>query len=310
MSVQTSQRIVESQQQLWMQTAMLSQQQHQERLRAATYDPNWREKFRVLRDESYYWNLTDGGAGRLLWEVLLIQPLARGIVPVLWQYYYSYSNGTQWNTAVLVGTDTDTDRWIVSFLRDSVISILTQVCDCRPQTSHGPSVAATATATSLAQSTLLSWMIPTTASTAFSISTGILPGLMENWSCYAYCLVSASTLLISTIILHHGLRMLSMPSSLHHVVNLASVAMLYGPHRTLTLLDSNGRSMSDRGIAREPSGSGRVRKHPRGGTKPPETLAMATDESSISSAVGLFRAGSVGEQSDNNGDYKLGIFLC
>jgi len=257
---------------LWMQTTFLSEKRHRQSLRAARHDPNWLEKFHALRDQSYYWNLAGGGGGRLLWEVIAIQQLARGILPV-WQYYYYHSSDTETvlgninsngNSNNNNNNSEQFDRWIASFLRDSVASILAQVCDCGTRTGSGPSVSAaaattTAATTSHAQSTMVSWMmtimtmtttmIPTTMMTTTTTTTSssssssssstvvsLLPGFLEHWSCYGYCVLSASTLLVSTIVLHHGLRLLSVPSSVHHFVNLASVALIYGPHRTLSLV--------------------------------------------------------------------------
>jgi len=58
---------------------------------------------------------------------------------------------------------------------------------------------------------------------------------MEYWTCYGYCIILASTILTLTMILHQGLRILSVPSLLHHIVNLASISLFYGPQRTLAL---------------------------------------------------------------------------
>ena len=270
MSLQTSQNIIESQRDLSYQTAMLdahhrqldrqlSEKQHQESLQGAKYDPNWREKLQVMHDLSYYWNLSNGGFGRLWWEVLLIQQVARGVVPVWQYYYYSNSNFDRWNGTGIGNTDVTnvnvirTNRneqhilggLVASFLKDSVASILAQVCDCRPtqiSTSTGQSrTPAAATSTSWIQSTILSWIVVPTTFTASSLfsphTTGsILPGLVEYWSCYGYCLLSTSILLVLTIVLHQGLRIFSVPSFLHHIVNLVSTALFYGPQRTLALV--------------------------------------------------------------------------
>uniref|UniRef100_A0A7S4EHB0 Uncharacterized protein n=1 Tax=Pseudo-nitzschia australis TaxID=44445 RepID=A0A7S4EHB0_9STRA len=275
MSLQTSQKIIESQRDLSYQTAMLdahhrqldrqlSQKQHLESLKCAKYDPNWREKLQAMRDQSYYWNLSNGGFGRLWWEVVLIQQVACGVVPV-WQYYYNSSSSFyQWNgrgtgnanvgNVNVIRNNSNSNEHILfglvtSFLKDSVASILTEVCDCRPtqtstSTSTGQSrtaAATTLTSTSWIQSTILSWIVVPTTFTASSLfsphTTGsILPGLVEYWSCYGYCLLSTSMLLVLTIVFHQGLRILSVPSFLHHIVNLVSTALFYGPQRTLALV--------------------------------------------------------------------------
>jgi len=146
--------------------------------------------------------------------------------------------GDKYDEAVLLTT---------SFLKDSVASVLAQVCDCQSPSTIEQFVSTTMTGTESA----ISWMIPTIASPIFSFNFDagdtvsslflvltrllkqVLPAPIEYWTCYGYCIVVASVLLFGAILCHQGLRILSLPSVLHHVLNLSSIAMLYGPQRTL-----------------------------------------------------------------------------
>jgi hypothetical protein len=268
MSLQSSQHIVESQRSMFYQTAMLdahqrhldrqhSEQRHRERLKGARYDPNWNEKLQKTRDQCYYWNTSNGGVSRLWWEILLIQQLARGVVPVWQRYFYDYffrqhfHSGSSSSTHMGIGGPNNHEIGLstTSFLKDTVVSVLAQVCDCE---SPGTSATRKGTESAITTSTT-SWMISAVASPilSFNIDIGdavssfflvltsvlkqVLPAPIEYWTCYGYCIILASTVLFFTIVFHQGLRILSLPPFLHHVVNISSMASFYGLQRTLNL---------------------------------------------------------------------------
>lgn len=260
-SLQSSQHIVDSQRDMCYKKAMLdayqrqldrqlSEQQHRESLRGAQYDPNWKEKLQTIRDQCYYWNALNGGVSRLWWEVLLIQQLARGIIPV-WQRYLQDFHQFNANTNADMGVNYDGIGLLsISFLKDTTTSVFVEVCDCQLSSTTEQFTSTTMTGT---ESTRL-WMIPTLASPIFSFNFDIgdtvsssvlvfisllkqvLPGPIEYWTCYGYCIMLASTLLLFTIFCHQGLRILSLPLSLHNIVNCASMILFYGPQRTLRLI--------------------------------------------------------------------------
>mmetsp|Transcript_18635 Transcript_18635/g.20888 ORF Transcript_18635/g.20888 Transcript_18635/m.20888 type:complete len:347 (+) Transcript_18635:2-1042(+) len=147
-SLQSSQHIVESQREMCYQNAMLdahqrrldrqlSEQQHRESLQGVKYDPNWKEKLQIERNQCYYWNIPTGGVSRLWWEVLLIQQLTLGAMPV-WQYYYTYhylnninNNNNNNESTNIYENDHEIGQQTASFIKDTIASVLAQVCDCQ-----------------------------------------------------------------------------------------------------------------------------------------------------------------------------------
>ena len=224
MSLQSSQQIIESQRELSYQTAMLdahqrsfdrkrSEERHRESLIGGRYDPDWNEKLQCLRDQSYYWNSSNGSISRLWWEVLSIQQLAPVVVPTWQRYFYQERDEMGLATA--------------SILRDTLVSVLARVCECESSRTTTNQFAFESAAT-----TISSYYFVLT-----SFLHRVLPSMpFEHWTCYGHCAILASTLLFFAILCHQGLRMLSLPPFLHHFVNLASMALFYGPQRMLGLV--------------------------------------------------------------------------
>lgn len=52
--------------------------------------------------------------------------------------------------------------------------------------------------------------------------------MLDSGICYGYCMLSFACILVATAILHQGLRVLSAPSLLHHVVNVGAITLYYG----------------------------------------------------------------------------------
>ena len=262
-SLQSSQHIVESQRDICYQQAMFdahqrqldrqqSERQHRESLQGVKYDPNWKEKLQIIRNKCYYWNLLGyGGVSRLWWEVILIQQLARWVIPVWQNYYHNYHSGIMYGN-----NDHENGQLVASaFIKDTIASILTQVCDCQSSCT----IADTSTAdmpTTTAIKSNASWFPAAAATVIISLNTSIMGStlssfvavlssmmkqfvphnmMMEYMTCYGYCILYGSVLLMMTMILHQGLRILSVPSLLHHIVNIISISLFYGPQRTFVL---------------------------------------------------------------------------
>ena len=71
----------------------------------------------------------------------------------------------------------------------------------------------------------------------------------ESGLCYGYCLLSFSSILCLTALIHQGIRTFFLPSLFHNVVNLATVGMLYlgsynEGHNLSEFIVSDGRFMS------------------------------------------------------------------
>jgi hypothetical protein len=240
MSLQSSHHMVESQREFHYQQAILthhqrqldrqlSEQQHQESLRAVQYDPNWEGKLQLQRDQC--WNISSGLV-RLWWEGLLVQQVSRGVIPVLAQYQRGINNDKD---------DYRDNRMVQRVLRDMIWSVLSQVCDCHGETATIPSMDITVLTTttsspwtsSVATAAVLSFTSSNPLISAWLLMKGHLPQWinLEYCTCFGYCILSGSILLCATLILHYVLRVFSVPSILHHMVNLATLITFYGPHR-------------------------------------------------------------------------------
>jgi hypothetical protein len=269
-SLQSSQHIVESQRDMCYQQAMLdvhqrqldrqqSERQHRESLQGVKYDPNWKEKLKSIRNKCYYWNLLGyGGVSRLWWEVILIQQLVRWVIPV-WQYYYNYHylnniNFNNGSTNIMYGNNGhENGQLAAAFIKDTIISILTQVCDCQSSCIIADTSTADIPTTIKSNS---SWFPAAVATVIISLNTSIMGNTLSSFvavlssvlkqfvphnimgeymTCYGYCILCGSVLLMMTMILHQGLRILSVPALLHHIVNIASLSLFYGPQRTFVL---------------------------------------------------------------------------
>jgi hypothetical protein len=140
------------------------------------------------------------------------------------------------------------DRAVASSGRTSLqevgCSILSQVCDCpgqqqRPsfpynnQLSSSRWIPGTFVSTPFTRGTASSAVASTTASVLVHALFRIPP--MEQMSCYGYCFLSGSMLLVSTMLLHQGVRALSLPAAVHHVLNLVALLTFCGPQRSLSL---------------------------------------------------------------------------
>jgi hypothetical protein len=264
-SLQSSQHIVESQRDMCYQQAMLdahqrqldrqqSERQHRESLQGVKYDPNWKEKLQIIRKKCYYWNLLGyGGVSRLWWEVILIQQLVRWVIPVWQNYYHNYHSG------IIYGNNDHENGQLVAsaFIKDTIVSILTQFCDCQSSCIIADTSTAdmpTTTTTTIKSNT--SWLPAAAATAIISLNTSIMGNtlssfvavlssvlkqyvphntMVEYMTCYGYCILCGSVLLMMTMILHQGLRILSVPSLLHHIVNIISISLFYGPQRTFVL---------------------------------------------------------------------------
>ena len=256
--LQSSQHIIESQCKIAYENAMLdahqrhldrqlSEQQHRESLRSSRYDPTWEEKLRKVRDQCYYWNTSNGGVSRLWWEILLAQQLARGVVPV-WQRYFSGRAHYSGNFGItMVDHNHGVGSLIGSFLKDSMTSILAQLCDC-DSSSTAERLIYTITEETESKTLWVDASYPLSFNIDFgglvsrflftctSVLKQVLPIPIEYWSCYGYCIMRVSLILFFTMISHQGLRVLSLPLLLHHAVNLMSITLFYGPQRMLSFI--------------------------------------------------------------------------
>ncbi len=217
MSLQSSQQIVDSQRELSYRTALLdahqrsldrqrSEEFHREHLQGARYDPDWKGKLQQTRDRSYCWS---GGVGRLWWEVLVVQQLVVRVVPIWKTYFYRHQ-------------EHDMGLMVRSMLKETVGSVLSQVCGCE-----------------VPGSSLLFPLRGTDSIASLEfILTNTLNRILQTpqvqfWACHGYCAIGGFILLCCAVLCHQGLRILSMPPFLHHVVNLVAMAVFVGPQRML-----------------------------------------------------------------------------
>lgn len=254
-SLNSSQNIVESQREMFYNHSLLdahqrqidrnlSERRHRESLQGAKYDPNWKEKLRVIRNKCYYWNICSGGFGRLWWEVLLIQQFVLGVVPV-WNYYYNYNYSMMKNT----NNDNDSkdfgnshlhedDHLVAAFIKDT----LAQICDCQSSTIDQSSNSVAKKAFTDIPKISKRWFSTTGINNnmcnalSANVVKYLVPMNIDSLTCYGYCILSVTILFIGTMILHQGLRIMSVPSLLHHVVNIAFLSTLYGIQRTSMLI--------------------------------------------------------------------------
>ena len=239
MNIQSSQHLVDTQRELHYQSAMfhlhqrqldrqLSQHQHHESIQAMKYDPNW--KIKLIEMKNSCWNVSSN-LTRLWWEVLFIRQVVLGIIPVATQYYYQ-ADSTDGNPDLLfrlrwgriLSTQQQQSQTIL--IKDLVVSILSEVCACHQ----------------LNQNSVETTTSTITTSSEFSTTTGFLllktllrqSAILEYYTCYVYCLLSVSFLLCTTMVLHHCLRTFSVPSLIHHIINLVALVILYGHERIIT----------------------------------------------------------------------------
>lgn len=249
-TIQSSQRIIESQRELEYQRALLdnhhrrldrriSEKQHQERLKAVRYDPNWKEKLDIIRNKSWTF---PSSVLRLGWDVFWIYQLSHGMIaPVSMRFYGCYFKHHRREISCLLD---DAPSW-KGFVLDMTWSVLAQVCDCPSERllqedyhSSSSSNLLTSTGSIFATGTTSTFTSSVTTSLLVIVKTffHVLP--VDQLSCYGYCLISGSLFLIITMLLHQGFRALSLPTVFHHTLNLTVLITFYGPQRTLDLFVS------------------------------------------------------------------------
>lgn len=133
-----------------------------------------------------------------------------GIGRVIWEILLVHLLGILWQR--YFRSEEQLDTAMVSIRKDSFARTLGQVCDCDSE----PFTEAVVPSSYVILTSLIDRIVP------------------ASIACYGYCAMFALALLGFTILCHHFLRILSLPSFLHHVVNLAAAAFFYGPQRILT----------------------------------------------------------------------------
>lgn len=234
-SLQSSRHLVDSQREIHFQHALftshqrqldrqLSERQHRESLQACKYDPNWQEKLWQLRTEC--WNVSDGLL-RPWWEVFLVQQVVGGVLPV-WKHYYYYYGG---NLNLI-------EQPHSTMLQDLAWSVLAQVCDCHHQRDQ-PLVTIIDDSKASWTSTLAAYSAAATSNITQALSGTLilLKYLVPTWiawdhcSCYGFCFVWAMVVGLATTTAHYLLRILHLPSLLHHIINGMALIAWVGPHR-------------------------------------------------------------------------------
>jgi len=179
----------------------------------------------------------------------------------VWQYYYTYhylnninNNNNNNESTNIYENDHEIGQQTASFIKDTIASVLAQVCDCQLyyEGSSYSTADTDADIPTTTTTTKLNIWFPAIATAIISLNTSIgnilsiflvvltnvmkeLVPNMDYLTCYGNCIFLFVVLLLMTIIIHQGLRILSVPSFLHHIVNAVSLSLFYGPQRTLTL---------------------------------------------------------------------------
>ncbi|CAJ1962973.1 unnamed protein product [Cylindrotheca closterium] len=210
-SMTTSEAAAESQRQLEAQRMMmdhhqrtldrqLSQRQHEESLHASKYDPNWTEKLEKKRD--LCWSTTT----RIVFEVLVIHYLSMILKPVMNSF---------------------TSQSYLSFQELGRLAIYA-ICDCGSSTDG---IVSSPVSTAL-------FSTPRTLVLFDYIGLNYILA-MDAGLCYGHCLLSFGCTAVCVAAIHQGLRILSAPFLVHQIVNVASLALLFGgPNISLEALVS------------------------------------------------------------------------
>jgi len=189
---------------------LLLLQQRESIHRSATpqslYDPNWMDKLRQKRDES--WNI----ACRILWEVALVHWAIRVTRPVL-QVLRSGEGA--------LSTSADFGQLVLHAL-----------CDCSSIVTSA-TIRTKGSCTSLAtaeEGTLWVYLVSSTNDALWQFwgwdHVSYYYGVIEKGACYGYCFVSTFMLLATAVLAHQLFRAFSAPVMLHHAVNVVVLSVL------------------------------------------------------------------------------------
>ena len=254
----------------------LSERQHIETLRAARYDPDWRGKLLgiVLTDDAgtNFAPTQQNGRKRfaattylmsrissIWWNVFWVQQLCRGLTPYMIQHYSGMFNNDQ-----LFGTTTKTSyesaRILGRMIQNLIWAALSHLCRCDDigQEYQPSRVSIVESSRSNEGYTsfldiFLTWTKPSFTSPEGDSSgyawillksakhvlfSSVVP-VVEGCTCYGSCVLSISTLILASILIHQGFRVVSAPQTCHHAVNLFTLMAIWGPDQIIKVLLSS-----------------------------------------------------------------------
>ena len=266
----------------------LSERQHIETLRAARYDPDWRGKLLgiVLTDDAgtNFAPTQQNGRKRfaattylmsrissIWWNVFWVQQLCRGLTPYMIQHYSGMFNNDQ-----LFGTTTKTSyesaRILGRMIQNLIWAALSHLCRCDDigQEYQPSRVSIVESSRSNEGYTsfldiFLTWTKPSFTSPEGDSSgyawillksakhvlfSSVVP-VVEGCTCYGSCVLSISTLILASILIHQGFRVVSAPQTFHHAVNLFTLMAIWGPDQIIKVLLSSILFLTCRNIDRD-----------------------------------------------------------
>jgi hypothetical protein len=201
----------------------LSERQHSEKLQAAKYDPNWREKLQAARDKC--WN----AVMRLFVELGIAYQFPRILRPLIDIYRMGSLVSTTQILQMIAGTVSKTCVCVCGFLQFlSWISShppfnFPQACDCSEQ----------GTTTGML---ITSLVIPSSSSAWLWMG---LDAYVDSGLCYGQCILSYGIILTAALVLHQMLRIVSAPASIHNAVNIVSLLIFYLQSNIVGLISWN-----------------------------------------------------------------------